>query len=443
MDELILLKPEIRVQDNEYKRLLGLPKNYILEGRTLELANWAREWYSKNGSPWVYAFRTNDVKVKGEKLFINSIEFLSLSLKEQFEKAKVSCAVITLVCAGPELEEKAIQLWKEGKPDEYFFLEVYGSAVVEHLITTTGWRFCDWADKELMSVLPHYSPGYPGWQIEDQIKLFAVINEKMFNKLPSKIDILESGMLKPKKSLLAVFGITNQLDRVNNLREMIPCERCSLSNCIYRRSPYSNSINQIEDVNSLQPKLESGKVIVGKNYDGTVPAAGVLNEKAKYSVSSKALEKWKSNRLKVEILPDSSIKAKFNYEGTTCSNLGRPIKFEYHIKLSSMEDGYQISEMDCCPAGDDNGFEYMCEYISMPDELMESIEREKPLLGRPLNDILNWQRTFSPEGCFCNEDSRMHKWGIALEVLHYALAMQFHESKTANDYLNADKNFDK
>ncbi len=441
MDELILLKPEIDVQDGEYKRLLGFPKNYIFEGRVLELVSGARDWYSKNGRPWVYAFRTDDVKIKDDRLSINSTEFSSSTLKDQFEKANASGAMITVVSAGPELEEMTVQLWNEGKPDEYFFLEVYGSAVVEHLITATGWRFCDWADKELLSVLPHYSPGYSGWQIEDQTKLFRVINERMYKKLPAKIEVLESGMLKPKKSMFAVFGITNERDKIKNLRELIPCETCPLNNCSYRRSPYKNNLNQIEDVSSLQPKLNAAYDKSGIKRNRAVPAAGVLDPKAKYSVNPKALEKWRNNRLKVEMLPDSSVKAEFRYEGTTCSNLGRPIKFDYHIKLSSIEHGYKISELRCSPAEDDSGFESMCEYISAPEELMTSIEREKPLLGRPLNDILDWQRAFSPEGCFCSEDSRMHKWGIALEVLHYALAMQLGELKTVNDYPEVNMNF--
>jgi len=40
--------------------------------------------------------------------------------------------------AGHALDERTAELWREGKPDEYFFTAIYGSAVVEHLVAGTG-----------------------------------------------------------------------------------------------------------------------------------------------------------------------------------------------------------------------------------------------------------------------------------------------------------------
>jgi len=43
--ELLDIAPNADVQASEFKRLLGYPVDYALEGRALELATWAREWY--------------------------------------------------------------------------------------------------------------------------------------------------------------------------------------------------------------------------------------------------------------------------------------------------------------------------------------------------------------------------------------------------------------
>ena len=142
------------------------------------------------------------------------------------------------VGAGPELEAEAQKLWQEGKPDEYFFLEVYGSAIVEHLVTMTGARLCAWAESRHMAVLPHYSPGYPEWAIDEQPRLLDVINRSRQQMPAVPVDVLESGMLRPKKSLLAVFGVTRHVDRVRRLTDLIPCENCSFQTCQYRRTPY-------------------------------------------------------------------------------------------------------------------------------------------------------------------------------------------------------------
>ena len=58
-----------------------------------------------------------------------------------------------------------------------------------------------------MAVLPHYSPGYPEWSIEEQPRLLDLIN-RLQPKMPAPVEVMDSGMLRPKKSLLAVFGIT-------------------------------------------------------------------------------------------------------------------------------------------------------------------------------------------------------------------------------------------
>jgi hypothetical protein len=55
---------------------------------------------------------------------------------------------------------------------------------------------------------------------------------------------------------------------------------------------------------------------------------------------------------------------------------------------------------------------------------MQAIATEKPLLGRPLGDVLHWTRPAAPAGCHCDAASRAHKWGLALEAIHFALAQR-------------------
>lgn len=147
-----------------------------------------------------------------------------------------------------------------------------------------------------------------------------------------------------------------------------------------------------------------------------------LNPEASYSVSIKALGKWSRERLRLSFREDRGVEAWFRYEGTTCSNLGRPLAFDYRIALGPPEGGYRILAVSCVPAPGNDGYTSMCKYLKDAGALMAAIETERPLLGRPLDDVLAWQRRFSPTGCYCDAAGRAHKWGIALEVVHYALA---------------------
>ena len=128
--------------------------------------------------------------------------------------------------------------------------------------------------------------------------------------------------------------------------------------------------------------------------------------------------------------PDGSIDATFHYEGTTCTNMGRPLAFNYGVKLGSRANGYPILEQRCNPAEGDTGHVRMCQYLENPERLMTSIDREKPLSGEKLNAVLGWQRKPSVAGCYCEPASREHKWGLVLETIHYALAQKESRSDT-------------
>jgi hypothetical protein len=418
MFELIDRQPEIVVPESEYKRLLGYPADHPLEGRARELADWAREWYARHGQPWIYAGDAR-IEVADGTLRINDARMASPRLHDQVTAAQAGEAVLAALSAGPECEEEARRRWQEEKPDEYFFLEVYGSAVVESLLTAARARICGWADHQRMAVLPHYSPGYPGWDIADQTRLFQMIRGRKGGELAASLHVLDSGMLQPKKSLLAVFGITRRLDLVKNSAHLIPCETCSLPGCQYRRARYQDSPPQLEDVRQLGSAARAASASKGPS---------ILNHQGKYSVNPRALRKWSQERLQLKILQDRTVEARFHYEGTTCTNLGRTLDYHYHVWLSSPEEGYVIRDLRCGPAPGDAGHTFMCEYINNRDGLTNSVANEKPLLGRPLEDVLSWRRPFCAAGCYCAPDGRQHKWGLALEVIHFALAQREKQS---------------
>jgi hypothetical protein len=420
--ELIDANPNVSVPEAGFKRLLGYPRQHVLEGRALELAGLTRQWYAEHGRPWIYARQADGLELAGERLKISNTEFSSKHLYDQFKAAGAHDAVLVAVSAGGECEARARELWQAGQPDEYFFMEMFGSAVVEHLVTIASGRICGWADSRQMVALPHYSPGYSGWDVADQIRLWPLIRQNRSREFPGPLEVMDTGMLRPKKSLLTVFGLTRHLDKVRGVRHLVPCENCSLPDCQYRRAPCKHSPPQIENVNRLQSSLSENSPVKNDTASG-------LSRDAKYSVGAKALHKWSQERLQLKTLPDGSVEALFRYEGTTCANLGHPLEFHYHITLGLSERGFVISDAHCAPAPGDTGHTRQCEFLADAESLMSHIAGEKPLLGRPLNDVLSWARPYNPSGCYCDADRRAHKWGLALEVLHFALVQREKNAK--------------
>jgi hypothetical protein len=394
--ELFDAAPLVDVDPAEYARLLGFPRGHLLEGRVLELALWARDWYAANGRPWVYARASRGLAVEDDGIRVDGVPFTSPRLRRTLDRAGAHGVMLVAVSAGPEIEQQAHRAWLEERPDEYFFLEMFGSAVVEHLTTMTGARLCGWADGQSMAVLPHYSPGYPDWDISEQQALHVLLGA---DALPGSLDVLESGMLRPKKSLLAVFGLTRHVDRVRRLSDLIPCENCSYANCQFRRVPYGRAGS-------------SGGAPRRSEAPRPAPA---------YATSTRALKRWTAERLTLQRSDDGTVDALFRYEGTTCSNLGRRLAFDYRVVLGPRDEGYPIQSQSCTPAQQEDGYQSMCQYLREGNALIEAIAREAPLVGRPLDEVLSWKRPDIGPGCYCEDDARLHKWGLVLETIHFAL----------------------
>jgi hypothetical protein len=400
--------PPCDVPDAEFRRLLGFPRGHGVDGRAAELAAWARAWYAEHGRPWVYV-REAALEATDTALRIDGVEFRSASLRRHLRSAAARRVALVAVSAGRGCEEHARRLWEEAKPDEYFFLESFGSAVVEHLVAATSGRLCAQADRDGLMAVPHYSPGYAGWEVADQNRLFGLITRGMTRPFPEALEVLPSGMLKPKKALLAVFGLTARTAEALAAASLVPCERCSFSPCQFRRAPH-------------RPAAARGETPAA----GPGPAGGAAGAApapaAPYRTNPRALRKWAGERVRLAPRADGAVEARFRFDGTTCSNLGQPLAFDYVVLLGAPETGGAILEAACRPAPGDVGHTKMCAWLNDAAALERALAVEKPLLGRPLAEVLTWTRPAAPSGCFCNAESRLHNWGVALEAIHFALA---------------------
>ena len=402
--------PDCVVRPAEYRRLLGYPPGHALTGRAAALADQASAWYAQHGRPWMASRYIEGLEVSGPAIRVAGCAFACARLAATLRKADAHAAVLVAVSAGPELEAEARRRWAQELPDEYFFLESLGSAVVEHLVVRAGARLCEEADGLGFGILPHYSPGYTGWDIADQPRLLSLIRDGRAAPLPGALEVLPSGMLRPKKALLALFGVTRHADRLRRITELSPCQNCTYPNCRYRRAPCRHEAADNEPL-PLESAVDRG----------TTPAPAPLDHLGEYAVNPKALRRWARERLTLTDQIDGSVQAVFRYEGTTCSDLGHPLAFRYTVTLGPRELGYPIQTQECVPAPDDQGYLQMCQYKERGTDLLDDIARDRPLLGRPLNEVLQWSRTPHPAGCYCQAQSRDHKWGLVLETVHFAM----------------------
>jgi hypothetical protein len=400
---------EIKINPKEFQRLLGFPPDYVMQDRVYRLAQWAEAWYAKYGRPWVHVKRVKTLEVSEETLVADGLTLTSKELCERLSSTHAHEAFLVAVSAGPEAEAASQEFWKDGIPDKYFFLDRIATAAVEYLTTMVGAKLCEWADSEGMAVLPHYSPGYLGWNMDDQIRLYRHLADDKDHPLPGRLEILSSGMLNPKKSQLALFGLTRKEHFGKRLSDIVPCENCAFAGCAYRRKPYQPQPAHLEGIPTVQPLVPKEE------------KREVLLRDAEYDVHMRTLKKWASQRLDLQSQSDGKVNARFQMEGTTCSNMGIPLVFNYDVHLGPRDEGYKILKMTASPGADHDGYKRMCSFLNEGEAFMRRIDEEKPLLGQPLNDIFSWSQKSAPSGCLCSRASRNHKWKLVLQTLHYRL----------------------
>ena len=134
-------------------------------------------------------------------------------------------------------------------------------------------------------------------------------------------------MLRPKKSLLAVFGVTRHIDRVRRLTRLVPVRELLVravpvppravprARTDARRRPSARSRRQLEPGHDAATRSTSRRC-------GAGPTSACRSTTA----------------------DDGGVDALFRYEGTTCTNMGRPLRFDYRVTLGPREEGYPIRE---------------------------------------------------------------------------------------------------
>ena len=135
----------------------------------------------------------------------------------------------------------------------------YASAVVEHLVTSTGAQSLRLGGESrhgrlapLQSRLSRmgYCRAAPASRVDAEDAQAA---------FPSNVEVFDTGMLRPKKTLLAVFGLTRHTDRLRRLSDLVPCENCSFGPCQYRRAPIAALRNVRRATPSSHRGLGSGR----------------------------------------------------------------------------------------------------------------------------------------------------------------------------------------
>lgn len=225
-----------RIAQAEYARLLDYPDRRIPAGRARQRADAGRDWYEHHGRPWAFARVLAIDGTTGAGIRFESGAVLTgQALGRRLGEAGATALVVAAVSAGTAVDERATALWRDQRPDEAYFLDRFAAAVVEHLASWAGRHLRSLAFGHGLGTLPGLSPGNEGWDLGQQTVAAQCLTAGGAAPPPRSFEVLPSGMIRPKSSLLTVFGMTPRLDSAEAAWRRQSCSRCSLTSCGFRR----------------------------------------------------------------------------------------------------------------------------------------------------------------------------------------------------------------
>lgn len=130
--------------------------------------------------------------------------------------------IFIFVCTiGDEIENKVLELNSLGKTFEAYILDRIASELVELSADLLEKKIKKDILPEKVFLTNRYSPGYCGWSVEEQKKVFSLLPKNFCG-----IKLTESAMMIPIKSISGIYGAGYQL-----VRKDYHCEICDDEFC--------------------------------------------------------------------------------------------------------------------------------------------------------------------------------------------------------------------
>lgn len=161
---------------------------------------------------------------KSGEVIINGVVFkidriIASSLKE------ISEAAFYVGTVGNEFDIWLEEKQKAGDPFLEYFPNLIGSEIAEGISKWIYNIIAKNVQKEGLFTSNSYSPGYCGWTVSEQEKLFGFFPNKFCN-----ISLTDSALMLPIKSISGLVGIGRKVKWMD-----YPCEVCNASHCYKNR----------------------------------------------------------------------------------------------------------------------------------------------------------------------------------------------------------------
>ena len=218
---------DLEIDRKEVYRYLGYGKNTKLHNRTSSLIDdYIEEAQSIIEPAYSYTIK-NIERIEGSRVYIeNSVVFESPTVSELLKKCEK--VAIFLATINDPLEEVVGHLSEDNSTLQATVLDAVGSVAADQVAEVVEDKVRELANEQGLSVSRRFSPGYCGWDVDQQRAVFEVMNGNSMG-----IELTEECIMLPRKSVSGIIGIGTLSKEVEGYN---PCITSSNRNCCsYRR----------------------------------------------------------------------------------------------------------------------------------------------------------------------------------------------------------------
>jgi hypothetical protein len=145
--------------------------------------------------------------------------------KVVYTRLKKASEIAIFVCtAGAGLGNWSKQLMHDADLMKGYIVDTMGTVVVEAAMDRIQLALQNTMHEQNKRITNRYSPGYCGWDVNEQHKLFSLLPKEFCG-----ITLTESALMHPIKSVSGFIGIGSEV-RFNNYT----CNVCDNKSCIYK-----------------------------------------------------------------------------------------------------------------------------------------------------------------------------------------------------------------
>ena len=163
----------------------------------------------------------NNIQVRDNQLNLAGVLFHTEKIIASSVKKANSIAIF--VCtAGEELSNLAGLFFENNDPVKAYITDITASLIVEKAADQLAGYIEETVSADQKQITNRYSPGYCGWHVSEQHKLFGLLPDNFCG-----VRLNEAALMSPIKSVSGIIGIGQNVKKT-----AYQCNKCDKSDCL-------------------------------------------------------------------------------------------------------------------------------------------------------------------------------------------------------------------